>query len=133
MKYALFIGRWQPPHDGHKWLWEQALNAGKNILIAIRDIPPDDKQPLYAEQVKTLIEAIYAGNERVKVIVIPDIESVNYGRGVGYGIIEHVPPADTANISATEIRKRIRAGDPSWKDLVDPKIHDLLAEVLIKT
>ena len=27
----------------------------------------------------------------VKVIIIPDIESVNYGRGVGYEIIEHEP------------------------------------------
>ena len=31
-------------------------------------------------------------SKRVKVIIIPDIESVNYGRGVGYDIIEHVPP-----------------------------------------
>lgn len=131
MKYALFIGRWQPPHDGHKWLWEQGLKAGKNLLIAIRDCTPDATQPLRADQVKTLIEKIYEGDSRVKVIIIPDIESVNYGRGVGYGIIEHIPPADTANISATEIRKRIRAGDSSWKQLVDPKIHDLLASVLV--
>ena len=38
-------------------------------------------------QLSDLIE-----QKRVKVIVIPDIESVNYGRGVGYDIIEHVPP-----------------------------------------
>ena len=28
---------------------------------------------------------------RVKIIIIPDIESVNYGRGVGYEVIEHAP------------------------------------------
>ena len=38
-------------------------------------------------------------------IVIPDIESVNYGRGVGYDIIEHVLPNRVGKISATEIRK----------------------------
>ena len=43
----------------------------------------------------------------VKVIVIPDIESVNYGRGVGYDIIEHVPPKRVGDISATEIRKKL--------------------------
>ena len=44
-------------------------------------------------------------SKRVKVMIIPDIESVNYGRGVGYGIIEHVPPTDIEKISATQIRK----------------------------
>ena len=41
----------------------------------------------------------------VKVIIIPDIESVNYGRGVGYEIIEHIPPSDISKISATKIGK----------------------------
>jgi hypothetical protein len=36
--------------------------------------------------------------------VIPDIESVNYGRGVGYDVIYHEPPADVAAISGTAIR-----------------------------
>ena len=40
-------------------------------------------------------------------MIIPDIESVNYGRGVGYEIIEHIPPNDIGKISATEIRKKI--------------------------
>ena len=42
---------------------------------------------------------------RVKVIIIPDIESVNYGRGVGYDIIEHIPPSKIGEISATKIRE----------------------------
>jgi hypothetical protein len=37
--------------------------------------------------------------------MIPDIESVNYGRDVGYEIIEHIPPKDIREISATKIRK----------------------------
>ena len=44
---------------------------------------------------------------KVKVIIIPDIESINYGRGVGYEIIEHEPPQDIGEISATEIRKKM--------------------------
>ena len=43
---------------------------------------------------------------QVKVIIIPDIESVNYGRGVGYKIIEHQPPKDIGQISATKIREK---------------------------
>ena len=43
---------------------------------------------------------------RIKIIIIPDIESINYGRGVGYEIIEHSPPDDIGKISATEIRRK---------------------------
>ena len=42
---------------------------------------------------------------QVKVMIIPDIESVNYGRGVGYDIIEHEPPKEIGDISATKIRE----------------------------
>ena len=45
---------------------------------------------------------------RVMVSIIPDIESVNYGRGVGYEIIEHIPPEDIKEISATKIREKLK-------------------------
>ena len=45
---------------------------------------------------------------RVITSIIPDIESVNYGRGVGYEIIEHIPPNDIGEISATSIREQMR-------------------------
>ena len=45
---------------------------------------------------------------RIKIIKIPDIESINYGRGVGYKIIEHIPPQDVKEISATKIRAKMR-------------------------
>ena len=48
-----------------------------------------------------------AHGDDVEVMIIPDIESVNYGRGVGYDIIEHVPPQEVGEISATKIRKKL--------------------------
>jgi hypothetical protein len=45
---------------------------------------------------------------RVITSIIPDIESVNYGRGVGYEIIEHIPPNEIGEISATSIREKMR-------------------------
>ena len=110
MKYSMFIGRWQPWHDGHRWLIDQRLNEGKNILICIREVSKDDKNPYDPLKVKTNIEKELEdliNNNRVKVIIIPDIESVNYGRGVGYDIIEHIPPDDIGKISATKIRKKL--------------------------
>jgi nicotinamide mononucleotide adenylyltransferase len=110
-QYSMFIGRWQPWHDGHKWLIDQRLNEGKNVLICIRDIEPDDKNPYTSQEVEnriidTLIDLIQEG--RVKVMIIPDIESINFGRGVGYDIIEHIPPQEVGNISATKIREQLR-------------------------
>ena len=40
-------------------------------------------------------------------IELPDIESINYGRDVGYDIIEHIPPNDIKKISGTKIRKEL--------------------------
>mgnify|MGYP005997277885 FL=1 len=51
MKYSMFVGRWQPFHDGHKWLINQKLKQGKNVLICVRDIEPDENNPWYANQV----------------------------------------------------------------------------------
>ena len=110
-QYALFIGRWQPLHDGHKQLFDQALNAGKRVCIAIRDIAPDEKNPFSAEEVKLNIVTYYAKEVmegEIKVIIIPDICSVEFGRGVGYDIIEHIPPTQIGEISATKIREQMR-------------------------
>lgn len=105
--YAMFLGRWQPLHEGHKQLFSQALNEGKKICIMIRDMPVDEKNPYNAEQVKIMIEKEYEkylAEEKVIVMIVPNIISVNFGRGVGYDIIEHIPPAEVAEISATKIR-----------------------------
>ena len=70
----------------------------------------DDKNPYDPAEVKLNVEnelQDLIDSKKVKVIIIPDIESVNYGRGVGYDIIEHVPPSDISKISATKIRKKL--------------------------
>ena len=110
-QYSMFIGRWQPWHAGHKWLIDQRLEQGKNVLILIRDIVPDEKNPFTAQEVENNIKKELwrlVGEERVKVMVIPDIESVNFGRGVGYDIIEHIPPQEVSEISATKIREQLK-------------------------
>ena len=111
MRYSLFIGRWQPWHDGHQWLIDQRLNEGKNVCIAIRDVEPDENQPWTAQQIKDNLKIRFINEiteNKIKIIIIPDIESVNYGRGVGYDIIEHIPPQDVKEISATKIREQMR-------------------------
>ena len=47
----MFIGRWQPWHKGHQWLIEQRLKLGKNVLVCIRDMMPDENNPYTSEEV----------------------------------------------------------------------------------
>lgn len=111
-KYSMFIGRWQPLHKGHLWLINERLKEGKNICLAIRDVETDDKNPWTAKEIEEMIhegelkELIDEG--KVVTTIIPDIESINYGRGVGYDVIEHVPPKDIHDISATKIREQMK-------------------------
>lgn len=132
-KYAIFIGRFQPYHFGHIELIRQKLDAGIPALIMVRDIEPDDRNPFTTKQTVEMIETYHKSvNDDVKVVVIPDIESVNYGRGVGYEINEYEPPSDSGAmfISATRIRESIRNGDETWKEMVDSSIHSSIEKFL---
>ena len=109
-RYSMFIGRFQPFHNGHRWLIEQRLKLGKRVLIAVMDIHElePEKNPYPTNDVITNIQTklqneVLTGS--VEVISIPPIESVNYGRDVGWDVIEHVPPEYIKKISATDIRK----------------------------
>ena len=110
--WAMFIGRWQPWHDGHRWLIDQTLNEGKKVLLCIRDVPVSEKNPWTAQEIlmnlsNELKDLVEAGN--LHIMKIPDIESVNIGRGIGYDVIEHVPPTEIEQISATKIREQMKA------------------------
>ena len=106
-KYALYVGRWQNWHKGHEWLINQQLEKGKNVWVAIRDVPQDENNPKTAMQILNELsnEPFFKDKfDRILLSIIPDIESINYGRGVGYDVIYHEPPADVAVISGTAIR-----------------------------
>ena len=111
VKYSMYIGRWQPWHAGHRWLIDQRLEEGKRVLLCIRDVEPDEKNPWTPIEVlqnltHELLDIIQEG--KVKIIIIPDIESINIGRGVGYDVIEHCPPDEIKEISATAIREQMK-------------------------
>jgi adenylyl-sulfate kinase len=100
---ALFIGRWQPFHNGHDYIIREKLEEGVPVLIAVRDTPIDEGNPFSVEDRMAMIREAYEG-EDVQVISIPDIESVNIGRNVGYAVNEYKVPEDIKGISATQIR-----------------------------
>jgi len=130
-KYAVFCGRWQPAHLGHMWLISQKLDKGIPVLILVRDIEPDDKNPFTTEETVRLLEKIYVDKD-VKVMIIPDIESISWGRGVGYEVNEFTPPEDIKMISATFIRNSIKEGNNEWKEYVHKSIHEDILNYLVK-
>ena len=131
-KYAVFVGRYQPYHFGHIELIQQKLNEGIPALIMVRDIEPDEKNPFTTEQTVSMIEKYHKSKgDDVKVIIIPDIESVNFGRGVGYEVNEFTPPKEIGGISATGVRNSIKNGDDYWKRMVDESIQDDVLNYLL--
>ena len=97
------------------------------VLVMVRDVVPDEHNPLTAEESAEIIRARYGS--KVFVMVIPDIESVNYGRGVGYEINEHTPPEDVHAISATRLRSLLQANDGAWMDYIDSSIWERVAAI----
>ncbi|NBU82596.1 MAG: hypothetical protein EBS55_13210, partial [Flavobacteriaceae bacterium] len=82
---------------------------GKNCWVAIRDVQVDENNPKSAQQVLKELqnEPFFTQNwDKILLSIIPDIESVNYGRAVGYEVLYHNPPADIEAISGTAIRQK---------------------------
>ena len=107
---AQMLGRWQPFHDGHYALFEEILKKTGQVCIQIRDVQGVEDNPFNFETVKKSIEERllpkYA--DRFKIVLVPNITNICYGRGVGYKIEEIVLPEEIQKISATKIRKELR-------------------------
>ena len=104
------LGRWQPFHDGHYALFEEIIKKTGQVCILIRDVQGVDDNPFDFENIKSKIveklEPKY--KNRYKVLLVPNITNICYGRGVGYKIEEVVLSEEIQKISATKIRKQMR-------------------------
>ena len=106
---ALFLGRYQPFHEGHKKLIEEGLRRVGQVCIAVRDTHGTDaKNPLPFHAVKARIEAaLWQHRGRILVVQVPNITNVLYGRDVGYTVERLVLDEATERISATRIRREL--------------------------
>jgi len=107
---AQMLGRWQPFHDGHYTLFEEIIKKTGQVCIQVRDVQGVEDNPFDFEYVKSKIserlEPKY--KNRFKVVLVPNITNICYGRGVGYKIEEIVLDEEIQKISATKIRKEMR-------------------------
>ena len=119
MKYSMFIGRWQPWHDGHQALFKRCVAKTGQVIIQVRDVQGasggdgQEDNPFDWDQVCKNIEIGLAkdGFKRgveYEIMLVPNIVNITYGRGVGYKIEEIVLDEETQKISATKIRAQMR-------------------------
>lgn len=105
---ALLLGRYQPFHAGHLALASEAIRRTGQVLIAVRDVPFDEKNPLAFEDVRYRIELAMnrAGHGGLyEVTSLPNITDVLYGRDVGYNIERVDLAPELTAVSATGIRR----------------------------
>lgn len=87
---------------------------GQPVLVAIRDVAPDEKNPFTANQVVDMFVkdqecGKWIEEGMMKLMIIPDIEGIYYGRDVGYKVEQISVPAEIAEISATKIREQMKS------------------------
>ena len=109
-KASVFIGRWQPLHNGHEALIRSVLDKGKPVVVLMRPGGSDADNP-YTDEQRMQMFHLRFGPEmtggRLTVLSLPmDINEVCYGREVGWSIREIRMDSDTEGISATAIRRR---------------------------
>ena len=121
------LGRWQPWHAGHTALFKRALMETGQVCIQIRDVggivgadagggrtATQDDNPFDIETViNNIINALgtegFVYNQDYIIMLVPNIVDISYGRGVGYTFTQHDLGEEIHNISATEIRAKLRA------------------------
>lgn len=107
-KTAIYIGRFQPFHDGHKNLFLKALKKDKQVAILVMDsFNINKKNPLKFSEVEKRIKlALKNYKNKFIIIKIPVVSRVVYGRKVGSKINRIHLSKRIENISATKIRKK---------------------------
>jgi len=104
---TLMLGRYQPWHEGHHALYNEAEKRTPQVVLGVRNTQgTSEKDPLTFSQVKSFIEEDPA-MKGAMVLRMPNITNIVYGRDVGYKI-EQVKLGDEIEaISATQKRKEM--------------------------
>ncbi|CAB4145789.1 Adenylylsulphate kinase [uncultured Caudovirales phage] len=104
---TLMLGRYQPWHEGHHALYQEAGKRTDQVMLGVRDTQgTSTKDPLGFEQVKQYIEkdSFMSG---AMVVKMPNITNIIYGRDVGYKIEQVGLDPEIEAISATQKRKEL--------------------------
>lgn len=106
-RLAIFIGRFQPFHNGHRAVVQAALTEAERVLILIGspDASLSLKNPFSAEERRRMIEAVFEADAAAGRLLIEPVPDTTYN-----------DDAWTADVQ--RIVERVRAGEPSELRLV---------------
>jgi cytidyltransferase-like protein len=109
-KTAIYIGRFQPFHEGHREIFLKALKKNGQVCILVMDsFGINKKNPYKFHYVKSkIIDSLKKYQGKYIIIKIPVVSEVVYGRNVGYDIKKIILPKKIENISATKIRYKLK-------------------------
>lgn len=104
---TLMLGRYQPWHEGHHALYNEAGKRTDQVMLGVRNTHgTSEKDPLSFDEVKSFIDKDPA-MKGAMVVRLPNITNIVYGRDVGYKI-EQVKLEDSIEaISATQKRSEM--------------------------
>jgi adenylylsulfate kinase len=104
---TLQLGRYQPWHEGHQALKQEAHKRTSQVLIGVRNTyKTSEKDPLPYNEVEDLIVAENPYKDTL-VMRLPNITNIVYGRDVGYKIEQVKLGEEIETISATQKRKEM--------------------------
>jgi predicted kinase len=112
---ALFVGRYQPFHAGHRALIEDGIRRIGQVCLAVRDTAGGDKgTPCLFEFVRARIEeALREHNGRFVVVPVTHVPAVYDGRDIGR-VVERVEldHPDTEELNGS--KRRHPLDDEAW-------------------
>ncbi|MBN2603577.1 MAG: nicotinamide-nucleotide adenylyltransferase [Candidatus Thermoplasmatota archaeon] len=153
---TLFVGRFQPFHNGHLFVIKTYCDKVDTILIGLGSSQYSNslENPFNEAERKKMIEESlkYHGIKNFEIISIPDIH--NYPKWVDHVLSitsdfdevisnsqltkhlfnqKNIPVKETTNYarekySGSEIRRRI-INDLEWKSLVPPPVFNIIMEI----
>lgn len=104
---TLQLGRYQPWHEGHQALKDEAHKRTDQVLVGVRNTyGTSDKDPMTYREVEFYIEKDNF-HKNTLIMRLPNITNIVYGRDVGYKIEQVELPAAIQAISATQKRREM--------------------------
>ncbi|MFA7193528.1 MAG: AAA family ATPase [Candidatus Paceibacterota bacterium] len=106
------LGRWQPWHEGHRALFERAIEKTGQVFLMIRDVQGVGDNPFdfesAAARIREDLSDKFEEDVDYKIQLVPNLVHITYGRTVGYKIEQEFLGEELESISATKKREELR-------------------------
>ncbi len=107
------LGRWQPWHEGHRALFERAIEKTGQVYLMIRDVQGLGDNPFdfetAASKIRENLSDRFEEDVDYRIVLVPNLVHITYGRTVGYTIEQEHFGEEIESVSATKKRAELRA------------------------